>query len=394
MTWLRMSDTAAFHPIVTAVLEHPDADERSEDELFGFVLRLATLTAQHEGDYVVSFGTALSVGKTKQRTEGLLMLAEFAGYGLNEIDGDTQRRRFRLVELPKDLFHMISREEQAWQDTRKADTGNVNLTAVVRHRDGDACRYCGRVVSWNDRKSAIGGTYDHRTPGLNAMSPEDLVVACNEHNGARGRAHVGLTGEAARAAADAILPLWAPPAPPYYKPATREWLGKHREVLAQHGLNPPPPSRTKRTLKAGSIAPGASAPDAAPAVSGSADTAPGGVRPAAPSPEGAAPARGGVRPEVTAAADNAPTGVRPAAPDQQQQSPQDSAPGDGPSGRSADPGRSRQIAGMPNLDMPGRVGTGRGGSGRSGSGGVGSPDPPRRKKRRRGGRGRGTKGSQ
>ena len=37
MPWLKMSDTAAMHPIVLAVAEHPDADERSVDEVFGLV---------------------------------------------------------------------------------------------------------------------------------------------------------------------------------------------------------------------------------------------------------------------------------------------------------------------------------------------------------------------
>ena len=41
----------------------------------------------------------------------------------------------------------------------------VSIIVPVRWRDGDACRYCGKVVNWADRKGGKGGTYDHRMPG-------------------------------------------------------------------------------------------------------------------------------------------------------------------------------------------------------------------------------------
>jgi len=60
------------------------------------------------------------------------------------------------------------------------------LTAEVKRRDGDLCRYCGRRVNWRDRKSAAGGTYDHVDPeGPNTL--ENVVVSCRGCNSRKGR---------------------------------------------------------------------------------------------------------------------------------------------------------------------------------------------------------------
>lgn len=60
------------------------------------------------------------------------------------------------------------------------------LTAAVRQRDGDTCRYCGKTVNWRDRKSPTGGTYDHVDPdGPNTV--ENVVVACRGCNSRKGR---------------------------------------------------------------------------------------------------------------------------------------------------------------------------------------------------------------
>ena len=351
MPWLRLSDTAAHDPRVVAVLEHPDADERTADELFGFMLRLATLSAQHATDYVASYATALAIAGTRSRADRLLTLAEFAGYGVNEVETETGRRRFRLVDDPQ-FIHMKTAEEIAFESQRKTDNGSPHITVPVRMRDGDACRYCGRVVSWSDRTGGIGGTYDHRPPGRPA-TPQTAVVACRSCNSARGAIGQGMAPEAALEAADAVHPLWDVPLVPYYKPATRVWLGKHADILAQHSLTPPPPAKSKRVVPAGTAAPGTADPSTA-AEPSSADPAPTGVRPAAPAPGAdTQPQKGAV------SSDNAP--------------PADHLP-------------RRQVDGLPKLDMPGRVGTGRGGPGLEGAGRDGGP-PPAPTRRRRGRRG-------
>lgn len=72
------------------------------------------------------------------------------------------------------------------------------LAKAVRRRDGDLCRYCGLMVSWNDRKGVTGGTYDHVLPltqgGLETA--ENIVVCCrrcNSKKGARTPEQAGIT---------------------------------------------------------------------------------------------------------------------------------------------------------------------------------------------------------
>lgn len=56
-----------------------------------------------------------------------------------------------------------------------------SLRDQIRARDGDRCRYCGRLVRWADKKGDIGGTYDHVLPyGGNAVG--NLVVCCRGCN--------------------------------------------------------------------------------------------------------------------------------------------------------------------------------------------------------------------
>lgn len=353
MPWLRVSDTAAHDPRVVAVLDHPDADERTADELFGYVLRLATLSAQHATDYCVAYATALAVAGTRSRTDRLLTLAEFAGYGALEVDADTGRRRFRLVD-EVEFIHMKTAEEIAWEKQRRDDVAQPQITVPVRHRDGDACRYCGKVVNWSDRKGGIGGTYDHRPPGMPA-SADTMVVACRSCNSERGIRGRGLDPQAALAAADAVLPLWGIPTVPYYKPATRTWLSSNAEVLAPLGLTPPPPATSKRVVRSGEPAPGTVGPPPV-ATPGSADPAPDGVRPAAPQAPAAEPRR-----------EN----------------------GSNPSAVPADrQGDGSGYAGS------GRVGSGRGGSGRAGTEDPPAPAPPPRRRRGRRGGGRRPSSSQ
>jgi hypothetical protein len=320
MTWLRMTDTFATHPTVLAVLEHPDADERSVDEVAGYMARLATQAAQHFTDYVVSFATAATLAGSRARAEQLLTQADFAGYGVLEVDDETGRRRFRLVDDPE-FLHMITAEQYAWQQQQKADNSNTAITVPVRCRDGDVCRYCRNVVNFRAKRGQLRGTYDHRPPGQPG-SAETSVVACGSCNARRGNQPV--------AVADLALPLL--PAPDqeavYFHRATREWLQGYAQILRQHGMVPPPPAPDQKDLTAGRPVAGAKA-----ALTG---------RRATDGPTKAAP----TRQQPPASAD--PT--------------RSAAPATSPAELLADPGKSQQERGLPLLEAPGRVGTGRDGS--------------------------------
>lgn len=251
MPWARLTDTAATHPIVLAVAEHPDADDRSVNEVFGFMLRLAAMSAQYLTDYVFWYSSAVQMAGSKSQADHLLELAAFAGYGVQDVEPGSGRRFFRLVADP-DFVHIKTAEEVAWERDRKANNGDLSIIVPVRWRDGDACRYCGKVVNWADRKGGKGGTYDHRLPGQSGTWHSE-VVACRSCNSIRGNASKGLPPSEGMAAADRIRPLLTPPDRPYYSPRTREWLNGHADVLALHDMRPPElAAEGTKPLRAGS----------------------------------------------------------------------------------------------------------------------------------------------
>ena len=91
---------------------------------------------------------------------------------------DWQDYAGRLLDQRKFLAERKKRKRELYDDGA--------LTRAVRARDGDACRYCGKTVRWEDRKGPDGGTYDHIDPdGPN--NPDNLVVACRSCNGRKGR---------------------------------------------------------------------------------------------------------------------------------------------------------------------------------------------------------------
>ncbi|MEE6273504.1 hypothetical protein V2J56_09115 [Georgenia sp. MJ206] len=389
-----MGDDAASNGTVLAVLEDAEADDRSPEEVFGYVMLLSSVSAVQWQDFAVTMGQAIQVARSRERAQRLLGLAERAGYGEQQRDTETGRIRFLIKDDPS-FIHMITKAEKDWTAQRKADNSNPQLTVQVRRRDGDACRYCFVIVNFNDHKGRRGGTYDHRPPGLPAVTPENLVVACLGCNGDRGQAGQGLAPDEALAAADALLPLQGAPPTPYFKTSTVTWLEENRSILIQYGLTVPP--RPEKDLRAGMLAPGV---DPAPKT---------GVRPTAPTQASATPAPASpvCDPQqarwapLTAAGSTGSTpasGSAPGAPQSPTQQhpavqrddepPAEQVPADGRSSESGYAGSGR--------DGKGRVGSGRAGSGTSGSPPPQAAPPPRTsspgsKPRRRGRRGRRSK---
>src|SRR4051794_8237500 len=54
MPWLKVGDTVAWYPRVVALAELSDADSRSLNEVFGFIVRAASLSAAHLTDGEIS----------------------------------------------------------------------------------------------------------------------------------------------------------------------------------------------------------------------------------------------------------------------------------------------------------------------------------------------------
>ncbi|MBT2594747.1 HNH endonuclease [Arthrobacter sp. ISL-72] len=233
MPWLKQGDAAANHPIVLAAVEMEDADDRILNECFGFVGRCATQAAAYEQDYIITVGTARHMAGSLARYNALIAAAKYCGYLTEvqvEIDGE-QRKAFKLVE-DNDLFHMILKAEREWNNQRKRDTRNPELTVRVRMRDGDACRYCGKSVAWGDNKSGRGATYDHINPGQGG-TVDTLVVCCRECNGKRGDDPESTWK---------TLPV---PAEPLYGPATVAFIEKHgTPVQPSYTRTPTTPAAT------------------------------------------------------------------------------------------------------------------------------------------------------
>ncbi len=329
MPWLKEGDAAANHPIVLAAMEMEDADDRILNELFGFVNRCATQSAAYEKDYIITVGTAKLVAGSIARYHALIKAAKFCGYLTDTtvtIEGE-ERHAFKLVE-DNDLFHMILKDERAWANQRKKDSRNPKLTCPVRQRDGDACRYCGKTVSWNDRVSGRAGSYDHTHPGQRATI-DTYVVCCKECNGKRGDDP------------DSIWTTLPAPEEPLYGPDTVELLAKHgitvQPTYTRPSTKPTTPALADGKqlaeepqaveLPLGDVPAGGEA-TASTGPSSDSDTVPGSTDPAATSPP---------------ASD---------LPDRSRTRPGQRSPG------------------------PSHVGTGRGGAGQVAAGRGGSPAPP------------------
>ena len=211
MPWLKVSDTAAQHRIVWRALEIPGASMQSMWSLFGQVLALAVEAAAFKTDYIIERGSVLKFTGTPDAADKFIADAMFCGYLTDQVPLDDGRIAYKLVE-DEDLFHMRLREEIDWENRRRNDTRKTSLIVPIRARDGDACRWCGHVVWWGDRKGGRGATYDHLNPGVPAETPEDMVVACRSCNSSR-KDNAGWAVD--------LLPA---PSAPYYSAKSAAWL--------------------------------------------------------------------------------------------------------------------------------------------------------------------------
>lgn len=405
MAWLKTGDTAAMDERVLDIAELETAEPWSVNEVYGFVSRMFIQAAQQGSDYRVSMGTAMALSPRYE-----LLLVQASQTGLLELVVEDGRRMIRLV-ADGDFHHLRTREEIDWENARKADVADLSLVLPVRVRDGDACRYCGEVVNWLDRKGGRGGTYDHLKPGQRAQSADDLVVACRSCNGGRRDA-----GEQR----SKRYPLLAAPKESvrYFSKSTLAWFAENGTVFTELGLTIPKRQRGAKDRRPGAqTRPDARpVPGAAPATEGTgtaATASSGEQRPAAPQtrPEPAAPHTSGEQRPGTA------RGHAPAdeheVPARATEKPADAAPhtsGDQRAGHRSDapdadltldqvapevvqkphsarrnaPGRSLLEAEAEGSGFPGtgRDGPGRAGQGRTGQGAAGTADPPGRRRKR------------
>lgn len=224
MAWLKVSDTAAMHPVVLAPIADPADDGLDPFDrvnvLCGMVVRCATLSAGYLTDYIVSDATVAQVAGSRWRERAAA--AERAGYWTRVDAG------WLILDDSTNFVHIRKADEIEWERQRKKDTATPSLVVPVRLRDGDGCRYCGRIVTWGDQRGGRGGTYDHRTPGAAAAGPDDLRVACRSCNSRRGN----------DPDADQRVPPLPVPAQPHYGERTRALLAEHGYVVPQAPARP------------------------------------------------------------------------------------------------------------------------------------------------------------
>ncbi|KQR02496.1 hypothetical protein ASF72_10710 [Arthrobacter sp. Leaf141] len=226
MSWLKGSDKAATFPKALNV-PHFSKGEISVNEMFGFIHRCAYESAAHRTDYVIEFGVAMMMGGPNY--ERLLEVAEQTGL-MEQLETDGAPS-WKIIEDP-DFIHLITKAEQEWMNQQRRDSRDTKMTSLVRLRDGDACRYCLKIVYFGgDKKSARAGGYartgtmDHVIAGDMDATVDTLVVACGECN-SRKKNH------------DDLLDLQPAPAVPFYSPSTATWLAKHGHHVQPTGKHP------------------------------------------------------------------------------------------------------------------------------------------------------------
>lgn len=212
MAWVRVGDEALSHPKLMSLYDIEGAEDISIIEMFGFLMALATYSAKHLTDGIIERGAAFRDGERSRvvRLIDAAVAAELLTWV--EVDGAKKLRLF----TDEEFIHVQPREEVMRRRARSRENRDKDKKAAVIFRDGDQCRYCGKLVRWTGPIGNNFGTLDHVDPDSLGDAPvEGLVVACHECNSSRGHA---------REAFDAASPLRPVPSVPYYGVWSAEFL--------------------------------------------------------------------------------------------------------------------------------------------------------------------------
>lgn len=210
MSWLRLSDDCFQYPKLLEALGYAPDDPRLRLELFGFIVALATLSASHNTDYIISYGHIQTVGGG--RGTELTELCEKVGLLVKTSESPAKW----MIHQDSEFLHMRFKNDVMWDRQQRNDNNNPALYGPVRKRDGDNCRWCGVAVVWRGpNKNARKGSLDHLKPG-EAATIDTLVVSCLNCNASRGKSAFGPEGRE-------LLP---PPTRPRYTQTTTEDLEK------------------------------------------------------------------------------------------------------------------------------------------------------------------------
>lgn len=179
MAWYEAHQTMAKHPKTLKLARLLKVDRRYAvgllHDLFSWALDVAQKYGELHDLTAEDIAAALDIPGKK----GLATVDALVESGYLEKDGENYS-----IHDWYDYAGRLSerREEEKAYAKRKYNLYNdMRLIKQVRERDGDFCRYCGKLVNWKDRKGADGGTYDHVNPdGENLL--DNIVVACRSCN--------------------------------------------------------------------------------------------------------------------------------------------------------------------------------------------------------------------
>lgn len=110
MTWLRTRSRSHDHPVVLDVIGHEHADQRSINEVFGFIARWANAEAmyQDEDEIVLTYPRAISLAGWAANADRLIELAEYSGY-IFEVDATPPKRGWVLANT--ETFGLIKSQD-------------------------------------------------------------------------------------------------------------------------------------------------------------------------------------------------------------------------------------------------------------------------------------------
>ena len=222
MAWVRVTDTFNFAPewMSAAGLGAMRGDMNLVTLLKGHVMALYTQSAVAWTDYIVNYGTAVTVVGMQDVDRVIADLVKIGIMQPIETDEDGNPR-WKLLERD-DFIHIIKSDEKLMKTKRRRDRSNAPLVVQVLLRDGDECRYCGIEVKWGDTKTDEGQTFDHREPEA-PTTPDNYVQCCRGCN--RLRADLPKP--------DDELPLLPPPENPVYDTGAMKMLRKWSSITAR-----------------------------------------------------------------------------------------------------------------------------------------------------------------
>lgn len=220
---MKWSDTSSDHPSFARLYNLAYWTPSLRRELTGFLFHCANHSAQHYTDYFIEEGVVKREGGLEpdpekvfeQNWERLADAALKVGFFTGVYKNEEGQVAYKLIEDPNDFVHLIKEKEAEWNKGRANDLNDSMLKGKVRVRDGDQCRWCGVVVTYEARNGGHAGTYDHITSMVVANGdPSKMVVSCRSCNLAKGN---GKSWD---------KPLRPAPVNPYYSEATVEQLKK------------------------------------------------------------------------------------------------------------------------------------------------------------------------